>query len=419
MRGERTEERLASAKALRHYRWWYPVLRRFIRNGGAVLSLLYILLLSVVAFFAYWLIPDKTPNANTIILELANLPPGMRIFFLKVRKNQPIPEKTSWWQLLIHGQVSPYIYVPILEDYRFEGTEMLVSVYQHRSANGTFSFAERRYHVADIVYPLAVDKKPETLPGGRLRIYLLDGRVIETDLFQLYNRIEKDFLEYRTFWLGTDKYGRDILSRLCLGARVSLSVGFIAVLVSLLIGIPLGLIGGYFGGRIDDFVMWLINVVWSIPTLLLVFALILVLGRGPLQVFLAVGLTMWVEVARVVRGQVIQLRAFPYIEASRALGIPVWRILVRHILPNITGPILVVSASNFAAAIIIEAGLSYLGLGVQPPTPSWGAMIGEYYGYFLTATPHVILIPGLTMILTVLAFYQIGNGLRDAFDVRL
>jgi peptide/nickel transport system permease protein len=205
---------------------------------------------------------------------------------------------------------------------------------------------------------------------------------------------------------------------LVLGARVSLLVGFIAVLISLLVGITLGSLGGYFGGRTDDFVVWLINVVWSVPTLLMVIAITFALGKGFWQIFLAVGLTMWVEVARVVRGQVLSLREAYFIEASKALGYTNFRIIFRHVLPNIMSPVIVISAANFASAILIEAGLSFLGLGVQPPTPSWGSMIKENYAYIILDAAYLALMPGLAIMLLVLAFMLIGNALRDAMDVK-
>lgn len=220
------------------------------------------------------------------------------------------------------------------------------------------------------------------------------------------------------YWLGTDKFGRDILSRLIVGVRVSLGVGLVAVIISLTIGILLGALAGYFRGRVDDIIMWFINVVWSIPTLLLVFAITLALGKGFWQVFVAVGLTMWVNVARLVRGQVLAIRELEYIEATRALGYSDLRIILRHILPNILGPVMVIAASNFASAIVIEAGLSFLGVGVQPPQPSWGLMIKENYNFIITHNPMLALAPGIAIMLLVLAFNLLGNGLRDALDVR-
>ncbi|MGN6437931.1 MAG: ABC transporter permease, partial [Agriterribacter sp.] len=222
----------------------------------------------------------------------------------------------------------------------------------------------------------------------------------------------------KTFLLGTDKFGRDIFSRLIIGVRVSLMVGLIAVVISLTIGIVLGLIAGYFGGRTDDVVMWFINVIWSIPTLLLVFAITLVLGKGFWQVFIAVGLTLWVNTARIIRTQVLSIRELQYVEAARALGYTHIRILARHILPNVIGPVMVMAASNFATAIVVEAGLSFLGVGVQPPQPSWGLMIKENYNFIITHNPLLAIAPGVCIMLLVLAFNLLGNGLRDAMDVR-
>jgi peptide/nickel transport system permease protein len=222
----------------------------------------------------------------------------------------------------------------------------------------------------------------------------------------------------KTFWLGTDKFGRDILSRLLIGIRVSLSVGLIAVIISLTIGILLGSFAGYFRGKTDDVIMWFINVIWSIPTLLLVFAITLALGKGFWQVFIAVGLTMWVSVARLIRGQVLSLRELEYIEAAKALGYSHTRIIMRHILPNVMGPVIVIAASNFATAIVIEAGLSFLGVGVQAPQPSWGLMIKENYNFIITHNPFLAIAPGIAIMILVLAFNLLGNGLRDALDVK-
>ncbi|MEO6814488.1 MAG: ABC transporter permease, partial [Ginsengibacter sp.] len=144
----------------------------------------------------------------------------------------------------------------------------------------------------------------------------------------------------------------------------------------------------------------------------------LTLGKGFWQIFIAVGLTMWVSVARVVRGQVVALREMEYIQAAKALGLKNMRIIIRHILPNVLGPVMVIAAANFASAIIIEAGLSFLGVGIQPPTPSWGLMIKENYNFIITHNPALALAPGVAIMILVLAFNLLGNGLRDALDVR-
>jgi peptide/nickel transport system permease protein len=182
------------------------------------------------------------------------------------------------------------------------------------------------------------------------------------------------------------------------------------------IGVLLGAIAGYFRGWIDDAIMWLINVVWSIPTLLLVIAITLVLGKGILQVFVAVGLTMWVDVARLIRGQILSIREKEFVEAGRALGFQHMRIIIKHILPNVMGPVIVIAASNFASAILTEAGLSFLGIGAQPPTPSWGEMINAHRGYVLVDAAYLAFVPGVAIMILVLAFMLVGNGLRDALD---
>ena len=208
----------------------------------------------------------------------------------------------------------------------------------------------------------------------------------------------------RTFVLGTDRFGRDYFSRIAAGSGLSLAVGLVAVLLSLLIGIPLGALAGYLGGGFDAAVSWLLQVVWSIPTLLLVLALTLAFGKGFEQVFLAIGLSMWVEVARVVRGQVIALRNVEWVEAGRVLGLSTPRIVFLHILPNLTGPIAVIASANFAAAILIEAGLSFMGVGAQIPMPSWGNLIRDHYGAILTGHAHLALVPGACIVSLVLAF---------------
>ncbi len=223
---------------------------------------------------------------------------------------------------------------------------------------------------------------------------------------------------HKTFWLGTDIYGRDMLSRLILGSRISLAVGLMSVIISMLLGVTIGAVAGYFGGWIDAALSWLMNILWSLPALLLVIAISFALGKGLWQIFIAVGLSMWVEVARLVRGQVLSLKQVEYIEAARSLGFNNTRIITRHILPNIVGPILVLASSNFASAILLEAGLSFLGFGAQPPMPTWGSMIKEHYGYIVMDSPYLAIMPGLAIMFLVYAFNLVTVGLRDAFDIK-
>lgn len=230
--------------------------------------------------------------------------------------------------------------------------------------------------------------------------------------------ISKQYISEKKFLLGTDKYGRDLLSRMLIGIRVSLAIGFVAVFISLIIGVTLGAISGFYGGKVDAAIMWLINVTWSIPTLLLVIAITLALGKGFWQVFIAVGLTMWVEVARVVRGQVMGVKQMQFVTAAKALGFNDWRIITKHILPNSLAPVIIISAANFAGAILIESGLSFLGIGAQPPTPSWGGIIKDHYAYIILGKPYLAVIPGLAIMSLVTAFMLMGNALRDVLDVK-
>jgi len=360
------------------------ILKKVIRNKPAIVALVAILITIIVAIFAYPIAPDGSPDANNMIVELSARPAGYRQQLLLVPK-QHMAENRGFISHLFSGTPEQYNYIPV-NGYTIRDTILEVRHYIDAGLEDTLYFS----------------------PG---ELGLRKTEMVTDDIRSL--RIRE-----RKFYLGTDRYGRDILSRLLIGARVSMAVGFVSVILSLSIGILLGSLAGWYGGFADDIVMWIINILWSIPTLLLVFAITLTLGKGFWEIFIAIGLTSWVSAARLIRGQVMQLREMDYITAARALGFSDIRIIFRHILPNIAGPLMVIAAANFATAILIEAGLSFLGIGVQPPTPSWGLMIKEHYNFLIAGNPFPALIPGAAIMMVVFAFNIIGNALRDAIDVR-
>jgi len=388
--------------------------KKLLMNKIAIASICFIFLISFIATLGYLITPDSSPYANSQSLELASLKPGSRINVLRIKKNRII-EKSSLLRKMLFGKSNDYESIPYVA-YYFHSDKIGITEYSTDSIEDPrifdFVLAEVCDHLISESY--RYDSLTQTAN------YLTSDSLKKSyHLAELQDLVIRNHLKTKRFILGTDRYGRDYLSRLMIGARVSLSVGFIAVSISLLIGIFLGSLAGFFRSWIDQLIVWFINVVWSIPTLLLVIAITFALGRGFWQVFIAVGLTMWVEIARIVRGQILAIREKEFVEAGRALGFNNFRIIFYHILPNIMSPIIVISAANFASAILIEAGLSFLGIGVQPPMPSWGSMIKENYAYIILDSAYLAIIPGIAIMLMVLAFMLLGNSLREALDVRI
>ena len=354
------------------------------KNRIALLAFVFVGFCTIASMTANLWIPDNSPDANQQFSNLNLQAPLTRVRFLVLEDGFSQNIETTFWEGFLRGYPDNRRYIHI-EDYRIE-----------------------RDHL--IVFNLQIGKE-EKYSTKTLGISPEDNLTSE-------DIIAKHILS-KTFWMGTDKYGRCVLSRLILGLRLSLSVGFLAVLVSIAIGIIIGLISGYFGGWIDRVCLYLINVTWSIPTLLLVFAIVLALGKGLWVIFLAVGLTMWVDVSRLVRGQTMKIKAEQYIDAARSLGYSDGRIMWYHILPNLVGPLLVIISANFASAILVEAGLSYLGFGISPPSPSLGNMLNENYGFALSGYWYLAVAPSFAIMGLVLALNSLSAGLRDATDVRL
>ncbi|MDP2686734.1 MAG: ABC transporter permease [Aequorivita sp.] len=355
-------------------------LQKFKKNFWGVFSLGFLTLCALTAIFAYALAPDNSQNANQMHLSIHSKNPGFSIKMLTIPATV---EEQNPFSVFFFGKKNADTEIPV-SNFSLKQNTIEINEY---TADGVDGLQKE--------YALSLFPKASSV-----------------------NEIPQKYISEKNFLLGTDKYGRDMLSRMLIGIRISLAIGFVAVFISLVIGITMGAIAGYFGGKVDAAIMWLINVTWSIPTLLLVIAITLVLGKGFWQVFIAVGLTMWVEVARVVRGQVMGVKQMQYVTAARALGYNDFRIIVKHILPNSMAPVIIISAANFAGAILIESGLSFLGIGAQPPTPSWGGIIKDHYAYIILGKPYLALIPGLAIMSLVTAFMLIGNALRDAMDVR-
>ena len=349
--------------------------KKFINKYfGITLSLIFVLFCFIISFFAYFIIPDDSQHANQMHLPIHSMPPGFKATILEIPN--PVNLNESYLITKFFGNKSPNKEI-IIKNYCFTESGIIYE-----------NFNEEKNFLKYDIFNKSLSK----------------------------NEIESKYITVRKFLFGTDVFGRDVFSRTVLGTRVSLSIGFIAVIISLVIGLIMGMLGGYYGGIIDKGIMTIINIFWSIPTLLLVIAITIALGKGFWQVYIAVGLTMWVEVARLVRGQIISEKNKDYIVATKVLGYSDLRIFVKHLFPNIFGPVLIICAANFASAILIESGLSFLGIGTQPPIPSWGSMIKDNYQFIILGKGYLAFIPGISIMLLVTSFMFIGNNLPDLIN---
>lgn len=334
--------------------------RNLFKNIPVLFALSFIVIISIASFLGYLITPDKTTNCDDQHLEIALLKPLTKIDFISYDSGKSNSSIFKTWH---NGKPNSRDLFPVKE---IRNDSIVKIIFYNQQ-----------------VYKS--EKNTQATFETTTKVYLL----------------------------GTDKFGRDVFSRIILGGRITLLIGFIAVLISLVVGIFLGSLAGYYRGRMDDFISWLMSIVWSIPTLLLVLVITISFGKGLIPIFIAVGLTMWVDVARIVRGEIFSIREKEFILAGKALGYSSFRIILKHIFPSILPSILVIATSNFASAILIESGLSFLGLGAAPPTPTWGNMIEMHRNLLTTGHAYLALIPGFMILMLVLSFTVLSNSLKN------
>jgi peptide/nickel transport system permease protein len=401
---------------------YFEAWRKLKKNRTAMLGLLIICVAIFISVLGANIRPDPTEDANNQNSPISRKAPGFKVNQLLARKNREFEDVGFFGKLFFGYEEAIYKNYPMY-GYKFEGGDIVIEEYTGFENDEDYEVEYQSYSLADVLYPLSIsrEEKFKLQLNGTMTIWLIDGTEITRSVKEMREEIVANNVVNQTFYLGTDKLGRDMLSRLMAGTIISLSVGLIAVIISLIIGLLLGSLAGFYRGWVDDLIMWFINMVWSIPGLLLIISLTLILGKGFTTVFIAVGLIMWVELARVVRGQILSIREQEYVEAVRALGYSNARIIWKHVLPNIMGPVIVISSANFASAILIEAGLSFLGIGAQIPMASWGAMLEQHKSYMMTTgneSAFLAILPGISIIILVFAFMLLGNGLRDALDTK-
>jgi peptide/nickel transport system permease protein len=351
--------------------------KKFLKTVTGPIALVIIVVWILVALFAVILSPDKSPLADNINGNLALRPPGTEQVVYK-DFNSIHSSKTNWFSTHLWGEQKDFEEIP---------------VYAHSFQHDTAQL---------VIFDRGVPKETLYIPLNKA----------DTIAWK-----DKHFIT-RSFPWGSDKRGRDLKSQIFHGARISILVGFFSLIIALSIGITLGLVSGYYGGKVDRVIQFVISVMWTLPTFVLVLAFSVSLGKGLWQMMLAIGLVSWVDIARLVRGQVLSIKEKEYIQATKILGFSDIRILFKHILPVLRGNILIVASSNFASAILLEAGLSFLGMGVAPPTPSWGMIIQEHFTFITFGKAYLALIPGICLASLVLSVNLLSNALRDVFDER-
>ena len=381
-----------------------------LKNPFFLIGFGMIFLFAITGFLGYSITEDKTPDCNQIMPEWAGLSPGSKVYFVQKKRSEP-----RAWNYWLFGDENQGEIISVLNQ-----SESELNQRNSENSNHSVQLKNGSRSTTSLEYTTNLKQSDSNSSSSKI------GNHVATDIAHFIsqkngermafprNEYEENARIYeRTFWLGSDPFGRDMFSRLIIGTRVSLTIGFLAMGLSLIIGVFIGLVSGYFGGWIDGFLTWIITVFWSVPTLLIALGLSAFMGKGFYQVLIATGLSTWVEVARVVRGQTMQFKNKEFILSARITGFSSWHIMFKHILPNLSGSLTVLATTNFAAAILLEAGLGFLGLGVAPPTASWGMMVKENIGYLVLDQAYLAILPGLAIMILVMAFNLLAMGLRN------
>ncbi|MEZ4720547.1 MAG: ABC transporter permease [Flavobacteriales bacterium] len=381
-------------------------LNRIQLSLTAKVGLTLIILLSLASFSGAYLRPDKTPMANHQFRTLARLKPMTSVEFLKVKKNLEV-EGAPWYDQFFLGGREPEFELVPFDEIEFQDHRVKLKL---RSTLGVEEY--RFYSFIDILYPVNSEIIAAYISLNDNHFKFVDAlgndRSVDVEAAKL--EIQSAHIERNTFLLGTDQFGRDMLSRLMAGSIATITIAFLSVAIAFLFGVGMGLIAGFYGGLVDRFLSWIINVFWSVPPVLLVIAITMLIGQGAFGTLVGIGLIIWVEMAQVVRGEVIAIRNRDFVKAAHLMGLSDGKIILQHILPNVRNSIVVLSIGNFSEAVLLESGMSFLGAGIQPPVPSWGSMLRESYGYIITDSAYMPIFPGLAIVILVLSFGALGKG---------
>ncbi len=398
------------------------IYKKLFQNKTAFLGISFITICLLISILGTIILPDPTPNSNRQILETSKLAPFSSVTFLKVRKKYDKNVSFS----IYSGKEDEFQFIPIQPN--------SIDIKQDTVFYKNFSH-KKEFILLPLIFDIPNNSteftkncqqkfnKPYHFENNKIEINTKDSinkKALKLFDYQSLKRDIENNIEIKRFWFGTDLFGRDILSRILLGTRYSLSIGFISMFLSILLGYWIGVFAGLNPGFIDKLILGLMGIIWAVPSLLLSVSLSFLFGKGFFAVILAITFSLWVDVARIIRLETLKLKEQGFIEATHSMGFNQLRITFLHILPNMYGQIIILATSNFATAILLEAGLSFLGLGLQTPTPSWGNMVFEGYTYIvLSSGQWLAILPGLAIVLLVLSLNWLGMGLRDALDSKI